>query len=70
MRTTTPKNALVDRRARMIVNSYCRKFKTLDVTFAADMVGDGKGGIKSPFETAQQEFLSRTRDTNVHSVVW
>ena len=31
----------VDRRARMVVSSYSRKFKTLDVEFAADIVGDG-----------------------------
>ena len=49
---TTP----VDRRARMIVSSYSKKFKTLDVKFAADVVGVGKGDIKGPFETAQQQF--------------
>ena len=31
----------IDRRARMVVSSYSRKFKTLDVEFAADIVGDG-----------------------------
>ena len=40
----------------MIVSSYSRKFKTLDMTFAADMVGDGKGDIKGPFDTVQQQF--------------
>ena len=51
--TTTPKRAPVDRRARMIVNSYSRKFKTLDTEFATDVVGSGKSGINCPFETAQ-----------------
>ena len=50
------KTAPVDRRARMIVSSYSKKFKTLDVNFSADVVGDGKGDIKGPFETAQQQF--------------
>ena len=40
-----------------IVTSYNRKFKTLDVKFAADMVGDGKRDTKGQFETAQQQFL-------------
>ena len=47
----------VDRRAKMVVSSYSRKFKTLDVKFAADIVGDGESGIKGLFETAQQQFL-------------
>jgi hypothetical protein len=51
------KTAPVDRRAKMIVNSYSRKFKILDVKFSADLVGDGNGDIKGPFETAQQQFL-------------
>ena len=41
----------------MIVSSYGKKFKTLDMKFAADVVGDGGGDIKGPFETAQQQFL-------------
>ena len=49
----TIKTAPVDRRVRMIVSSYSRKCKTLDVKFAADTVGDGKGDIKGQFETAQ-----------------
>ena len=48
------KTAPLDRRARMIVSSYSSKFKTLDVKFAADVVGDGKWDIKSPFDTAYQ----------------
>ena len=48
------KTAPVDRRARMVVSSYGKKFKTLDMKFAADVVGDGKRDIKDPFETAQQ----------------
>ena len=51
------RTAPVDIRARMIVSSYGKKFKTLDMKFAADVVGDGKGNIKGPFETAQRQFL-------------
>ena len=47
----------VDRRTRIIDNSYSRKVKTLDVTFAANVVGDRNGGIKGPFKTVQQIFL-------------
>ena len=53
----------VGRRARMIASSYGKKFKTLDMKFAADVVGDGKGDIKGPFETAQQKFLCGPSDT-------
>ena len=41
----------------MIVSSYGKKFKTLHMKFAADVVGDGKGDIKGPFETVQRQFL-------------
>ena len=52
-----PNTVPVDRRVRMMVNSYNRKFKTLYVKFAVDVVGDVKGSIKGRFETAQQQFL-------------
>jgi hypothetical protein len=47
----------VDRRTRGIVNSYSKKFKKIDMKFAPNVVGDGKGGIRGPFETAQQQFF-------------
>ena len=42
----------MDKRARVVVNVYSIEFKTLDVKFAADVVGDGEDGTKDPFETA------------------
>ena len=46
------KTAPVDRRVRTIVSSYRRKFKTLDMKYVVDVMGDGKGDIKGQFETA------------------
>ena len=40
----------------MIVSSYSRKFKTLNVEFATNVVGDEKGDTRGPFETVQQQF--------------
>ena len=40
-----------------MVNSYSRKFKTLNVKFVADVVGEGGNGTKGKFETTQQQFL-------------
>ena len=50
----TTKTAPVNRRARMIVSYYSKKFQTLDAKFAADMVGDGKDDTKGSFGKAQQ----------------
>ena len=43
-------------RAKMVVQSYNRKFKRLDNNFATDVVGDGNNGITGPFEAAQKHF--------------
>ena len=50
------KMSLVSRRAKMVVQSYNRKFKRLDNNFATDVVGDGNNGITGPFEAAQKHF--------------
>ena len=47
----------VDRRAKLVVQSYSRKFKKLDKKFAADVVGDGNSGTVGPFEAAQKQFF-------------
>ena len=46
----------VGRRAKLVVQSYNRKFKKLDSKFAADVVGGGNNGIVGPFEAAQKNF--------------
>ena len=46
----------VNRRAKLVVQSYNRKFKRLDNNFATDVVGDGNNGITGPFEAAQKHF--------------
>ena len=43
-RHNNTKTVSVNRRTRMIVSSYSKKSKTLDVKCAADVVGDGKRG--------------------------
>ena len=50
--TTTP----ADRKAKWVVSDYDKRFKKLDVLFASDVVGDGRGGIVGPFEAAQRRF--------------
>jgi len=46
----------VARQAKAVLMEYDRKFKTLDLVFAMDVVGDGISKIVGPFETAQGRF--------------
>ena len=47
----------MDRRARLIVNLYSKKFKTLDVNFAADVVGDGEVASRAHVKQHNSSFL-------------
>ena len=53
---TNSRYSPVDRRAKLVVQSYSRKFNKVDNKFAADVVGDGNDGTVGPFEAAQKHF--------------